>query len=466
MRLSPCTGTSYSSWLSTTALSLLAGSTFTTAITLDLTDTNSIKSAASTCAYNLLTFYTGNNTGDVPGNLPQPYYWWEAGAMFGILIDYYYYTNDSQYNDLVTQGMLWQTGTDNDYMTPNQTKTEGNDDQGFWGMAAMSAAEQKFPDPPSSKPQWLALAQAVFNDQASRWDTQYCNGGLRWQIFTFNTGYDYKNSISNGCFFNLGARLALYTGNATYAQWAEKTFNWTQAVALMDQNYHFYDGAHTTLNCSDINKEQWTYNAGVFLLGASVMYNYTNGSALWQERVNGILNATSIFFATKPANVMYEVACEPTNTCDTDNYSFKAYLARWLVASIKYAPFIQTTVMPWIQASATAAALQCSGGPNGQMCGMKWTAGATWDGTTGVGQQMGALSVIQANLINQVAVPVTNKTGGTSTGNAAAGGGGGISTSDPALSQDTITQGSRAGAGILTCLVLISVMSTSWWMMA
>ena len=194
--------------------------------------------------------------------------------MFGILIDYYYYTNDTQYNDLVTQGMLWQTGTDDDYMTPNQTKTEGNDDQGFWGMAAMSAAEQKFPDPPSSKPQWLALAQAVFNDQASRWDTQYCNGGLRWQIFTFNTGYDYKNSISNGCFFNLGARLALYTGNDTYAQWAEKTFNWTQAVALMDANYHFYDGAHTTLNCSDINKEQWTYNAGVFLLGASVMYNY------------------------------------------------------------------------------------------------------------------------------------------------------------------------------------------------
>lgn len=194
--------------------------------------------------------------------------------MFGTLIDYYYYTNDTTYNDDVTQGMLWQTGPDNDYMTPNQTKTEGNDDQGFWGMAAMSAAEQKFPDPPADKPQWLALAQGVFNTQASRWDTQYCNGGLRWQIFTFNTGYDYKNSISNGCFFNLGARLALYTGNDTYAQWAEKTFNWTQAVSLMDSQYHFYDGAHTTLNCSDVNKLQWTYNAGVFLLGAATMYNY------------------------------------------------------------------------------------------------------------------------------------------------------------------------------------------------
>jgi len=222
----------------------------------------------------MMTFYTGNHTGDVPGNLPQPYYWWEAGAMFGTLIDYYYYTNDSTYNDVVTQAMLFQTGPDDDYMTPNQTKTEGNDDQGFWGMAAMAAAEQKFPDPPAGKPQWLALAQGVFNTQAARWDTQYCNGGLRWQIFTFNTGYDYKNSISNGCFFNLGARLALYTGNDTYAQWAEKTFNWTQASQLMDSNYHFYDGAHTTLNCTDINKVQWTYNAGVFLLGAATMYNY------------------------------------------------------------------------------------------------------------------------------------------------------------------------------------------------
>lgn len=133
---------------------------------------------------------------------------------------------------------------------------------------------------------------------------------------------------------------------------------------------------------------------------------------------------------------------------------------------MKYAPFIQTTVMPWVQASATAAALQCSGGTNGQMCGMKWTAGATWDGTQGVGQQMGALSIIQANLIDQVSVPVTNKTGGTSQGNVGAGGGGGVSTSNPALSENVITQGSKAGAGILTCLVLITVIGCSWWMIA
>lgn len=234
---------------------------------------DSIKNAAKTIARDLMTFYNGDKPGGVPGNLPAPYYWWECGAMFGTLLDYFYYTGDDQYNNVITDGLLFQVGPDNDYMPPNQTKTEGNDDQGFWALAVMSAAEQNFPNPPDNKPQWLALAQAVFNLQAGRWDTQYCGGGLRWQIFSFNTGYDYKNTISNGVFFNLAARLAMYTGNQTYADWADKAWNWTVATGMMGPDYHFYDGAHTTLNCTDVNKQQWTYNAGVYLLGAANMYN-------------------------------------------------------------------------------------------------------------------------------------------------------------------------------------------------
>lgn len=72
----------------------------------------------------MVSYYTGNRTGDVPGNLPQPYFWWEAGAMFGALIDYWYYTGDDQYNAIVTQGLLHQVGPNNDFMPPNQTKTE------------------------------------------------------------------------------------------------------------------------------------------------------------------------------------------------------------------------------------------------------------------------------------------------------------------------------------------------------
>lgn len=55
---------------------LLCGGLGDAAITLNLTSKESIKKAASTAAFDLMKYYTGNNTGDVPGNLPDPYYWY------------------------------------------------------------------------------------------------------------------------------------------------------------------------------------------------------------------------------------------------------------------------------------------------------------------------------------------------------------------------------------------------------
>lgn len=161
-----------------------------------------------------MQYYTGNETGGTPGLLPANYYWWEGGAMWGALIDYYYYTGDSTYNNVTTEALLFQVGTQNDYEPRNQSFDLGNDDQAFWAFAALSAAELNFPNPPADQPQWLALAQAVFNRQASRWDLATCNGGLRWQIFAFNGGYDYKNAISNGAFFQIAARLGMSSPRA------------------------------------------------------------------------------------------------------------------------------------------------------------------------------------------------------------------------------------------------------------
>jgi mannan endo-1,6-alpha-mannosidase len=143
-------------------------------------------------------------------------------------------------------------------------------------MAAMRAAETEFPDPPKDSPQWLALAQAVFNTQAVQYDLPpaTCGGGLRWQIFTFNNGYHYKNSISNGVFFSLGARLARYTGNTTYSDWAEKTYTWVEQIGLLTPDFTVFDGTDEGNNCSDINHLRWSYNIGVYLFGAANMYNY------------------------------------------------------------------------------------------------------------------------------------------------------------------------------------------------
>jgi Glycosyl hydrolase family 76 len=216
----------------------------------------------------------GNQYGQTPGILPGPYYWWEAGAMWGAMIDYWHYTGDTTYNNLTMQALQWQVGPHNDFMPPNASASLGNDDQAFWGMAAMAAAEYKFPNPLQSQPSWLSLAQAVFNEQIGRWDTKYCGGGIRWQIYEI-TGYDLKNSISNGCLINIASRLARYTSDDMYAQWAEKIWDWMWTIGLIDTNYNVYDNTEADrLNCTTIDRAQWSYNAGTLLMGASTMWNY------------------------------------------------------------------------------------------------------------------------------------------------------------------------------------------------
>jgi mannan endo-1,6-alpha-mannosidase len=350
-------------------------------------------------------------------------------------------------------------------MPPNQTMTEGNDDQGFWAMAAMSAAECQFPDPPPNKPQWLALAQAVFNTQAARWEEQDCGGGLRWQIFPWNNGYNYKNSISQACFFNIAARLARYTGNQSYAEWAERTWDWMVATGLLNlKNYYIYDGMHIE-NCSRITPYQWTYNAGAFLLGAAALYNFSNESSqaeTWRERVDGLLNGSLIFFTGENANnIMAEVACEPVGLCDLDQQSFKAYLSRWMAATTKWAPWTYDRVKPLLEASALAAVETCTGGDNGRMCGLKWSE-RKWDGTVGVGQQMAAMEVVLANIIRDSRPPVTEGDGGTSVGDPGAGGED-LGRKTPAFRR--VSSAERAGAYILTVLAVVGVVVGSMFVL-
>lgn len=438
----------------------------------NMADVDSIKAGAGTIAYGLMGWYTGNHTGDVAGNLPDPYYWWEAGAMFGTLVDYWAYTGDTTYVNETYQALQHQVGDDHDYMPTNQTLTEGNDDQGFWALSAMTAAETNFKNPNTTTaggPQWLAIAQAVFNEYVWRWEASNssCNGGLRWQIFTFNNGYTYKNSISNGCFFNIAARLARYTGNASYADWATEVYDWMDGVGFIDNAYNVYDGASCagTSNCTEIDKAQWTYNAGIFMHGAAVMYNYTNGSDVWGTRVTGLVNRTATYFFNN--SIIQEQPCEPQDTCTTDDFSFKGYALKWMAKTYQMMPSTYDTIYPLLLATGKAAAASCTGTAdgsegfvlNGIACGFKWTA-STYDGTSGVGQQMSALQAVTFTLDGPV--PYSANTGGTSSGDT---GGGSDKTDSSVDGTTTITTGDRAGAGILTAFVLAAMIGGCTWMM-
>ncbi|KAK0637060.1 glycosyl hydrolase family 76-domain-containing protein [Bombardia bombarda] len=452
-------------------LPLLASSA-RAALQVDLESASSIKAAARQVAYDLMTYYHGNESGQIPGILPGPppagdYYWWEGGALWGTMIDYWHYTGDETYNEVTTEAMLFQTGApQNAYMPRNWTASLGNDDQGFWGMSAMLAAEVNYPNPPVGQPQWLELAQAVFNTQAApeRHDT-VCGGGLRWQIPLANTGYDYKNSIANGIFFNLGARLARYTGNQTYSDWAERTWDWMMGVGLMDDEGNVYDGAHTGDNCTDVFKAQFSYNAAVFMQGAAFMYNITTGDAqsTWRDRLTRLMNRTiDVFFYTGP---MVEVSCELDDRimCKTDMLSFKGYAHRWMANTAQLAPFSHDVILGALKTSTAAAARSCAGGDYGRQCGFRWTTGG-YDGLTGAGQAMSALAALTSLLVDEddVGGPVTNGTGGTSRGDADAG-----RDPNPDLGREVLGPvriRDRVGAGVLTFLVMMGLVGAMVWM--
>ncbi|CEJ56766.1 hypothetical protein PMG11_02964 [Penicillium brasilianum] len=434
------------------------------AITLNVDDENSLKTAAKTVAADMINFYNDRDSKDIPGKFDGT--WWEGGSMFMTLIQYWWLTGDSQFNDAIQAGMYWQKG-DDDFFPSNYSQYLGNDDQVFWGLAAITAAELNFPEQ-SNQPSWVSLAQGVFNTQVPRWDTSSCHGGMRWQIWPYQSGYTTKNAISNGGLFQLAARLALYTKNETYAEWAERIWDWSATTPLLKQkNWNIADSTTCETQCTDHGDWQWTYNYGTYISGAGYMYNYTNGTASkWKDGIDGLVGTSSQFYPTTgyngaAGNVLVEITCESVEKCDRNQITFKAYFSSWLAFLTTIVPGTSDMILPKLKTSAQAAVKTCTAGTDGTLCGIKWYKQAS-DSTNGLEQQMAVLGVLNANLVPfKGQAPYTADTGGSSKSNPNAGTN---SSNQQVPTLNNITTGDRAGAGILTVIFVTGWAVAVTWM--
>ncbi|GIZ42224.1 hypothetical protein CKM354_000550000 [Cercospora kikuchii] len=422
--------------------SLLLAANFTSAIGLDLENEESIVSAGRTIVEHIFTIYKGNETGETPGLLPDPYYWWHAGLMFDSLINYWAVSGDEDLPGVISQGLLFQVGPDNNYMPPNQSKSLGNDDMAFWASAALTAAELGLPQ--SEDLPWLQLAETTFNTIAVRWDTETCGGGLKWQIFSFNNGYNYKNSVSTLAFAQLGARLARFTGNTTYSDWAERSLTWLQEVGLFElpsgQNSSeasetpdrvaIYDGTDDLANCSEINHIEWTQNDGLLLSTSAYAFNATGGTRTWSAySFAGLVYANSFFAGSEDDDtrgIITEPACIPTENCNVDQIAFRALLARGLARTRDLTLNSNTTssdgdsttydtINRILRTSAEAAARSCTGGESGNVCGLDWRS-ESFDGSEGIGQDLAALEVILGVLPRRRFATVNERVNNTGSG--------------------------------------------------
>ncbi|KAK2009675.1 family 76 glycoside hydrolase [Colletotrichum eremochloae] len=457
---------------------LLLGSLSSAIAELKIDTHSNIVESSRSLAKDAMTFYNGEEPGNIPGILPGPPatssgdYWWYQGASFwATYLDYWHLTGDDSYSNTIRTGMLYQAGPNNDYMPLNQTASMGNDDQCFWGTAALAAAEYEFPIRDGDAT-WVDLAKTVWNTQASpmRHD-ETCNGGLRWQILRSNAGYDWKQTTSNACFFNMGARLARYTGNATYSEWAEKTWDWLSGVGFIDSDtWAVYDGARVETNCTDINKVQFSYNAAMLVQGAAFLYNITDGSDLWRERTEKLVDSLlKTFF---PNGTAYEIACENRKgLCPSDALWYKGYVHRWLSSATQLAPFIANKALPVLRSSAEAAVKQCLAGKSGlaNQCGFYWADGVfadpkTTDNTTGAGEAVSVLAAVSNLLITDASAPVTEASSKSGDSNGGGKGNSPSGISDTASPTGTVAPSGAESVGmdIKVSLFLGSLMALSW----
>ncbi|KAH6861269.1 putative glycosyl hydrolase [Alternaria alternata] len=388
----------------------------TAALDLDVQNKDSIILAAQALAGGIVKFYNDSLSEDgIPGLFPDPYFWYEGGMIFNALIDYSYLTGDKQYDSIVSEGIQGQLGDHPGlaFFPDNQTAQITNDDQSLWALAAMAAAESDFPKPENQS--WVKYAAQVFDAQVLRWDDKSCNGGLRWTIFTFQAGYDYKSGAANGDFFLLAARLAKFTGNETYSEWADKSFTWAKDIGIINDEYAVFDGGDATDDCRDINGFLWTNLHAAYTEGSAIMQNITNGKQKWTDALQGLVNSSAIFF--QQHDVLTEIACETTGKCDVSMRAYKGMAISSYARAVVAAPIIAEPLMKKLEVSAQAAAGTCGGDFYNVQCSLDWanSTEGMWeaaDASDGnLNEVYDALQAVQGLLFSQTTPPNVTSSG-------------------------------------------------------
>lgn len=381
------------------------------ALDLDISNPQSVEHAASTIGANLMAY------GPVAGRFPQlqPWYWWIGGAAWDTFLSYTAFTNDTQFLTPTIQQLNANVGPANDFVVLANANSEATDDQMFWTFAALDALELRVEPTgmacPATDPgchPFLDLARNSYNDYVARWDAAAgtCGGGLPWgfQDIASNRGQlNYKNAITNGGFFQIAARLARYTGEPAYAQRATQVWDWMAATGLITADGSVLDGADKTTDCKSLTPLEWSYNTGVLVYGAAAMADYTHGqNATWTERVAMLTDAAIAKFTgpvPEAPGVLFERQndCELQGKCNTDQKTFKGYLARWLGRAASLCPKVQERIRNVLEASATGLAKTCTGGAAETSCGTQWWTGA-FNGQVEPSQDLAAFDVVVALL--------------------------------------------------------------------
>jgi predicted alpha-1,6-mannanase (GH76 family) len=204
------------------------------------------------------------------GLYAKPSGWWNAANSITVLADYSRATGSTQYLSAIRntfQNASRANGTTNFI-------NEYDDDEGWWALAWIDAYDL------TQSPEYLTMAETIFADIATEWDTTTCGGGVWWQ-----KPAHYKNAIANELFLEVAASLANRTAgeeSASYLAWADKEWAWFKGSGMINSGNLVNDGLNSTnpSACRSNGQTTWTYNQGVILGGLVELSRANKDSAL------------------------------------------------------------------------------------------------------------------------------------------------------------------------------------------
>jgi predicted alpha-1,6-mannanase (GH76 family) len=208
------------------------------------------------------------------GLYQKPTDWWNSANAITVLVDYSRATHSTQYLSTVANTF----GKASKAYGVVNFSNDSNDDEGWWALAWIDAYDL------TKTPGYLAMAQTIFADMTTQWDTTTCGGGVWWSKDLKHSAY--KNAVTNELFLEIAASLANRvtdrTRKAEYLSWAQKEWKWFSASGMINSDNLVNDGLNATnpAACTSNKQATWTYNQGVVLGGLAELYKADHDASL------------------------------------------------------------------------------------------------------------------------------------------------------------------------------------------
>jgi predicted alpha-1,6-mannanase (GH76 family) len=215
------------------------------------------------------------------GLYQAPTGWWNAANAMTVLANYSRATGSKRYRPAMKNTL------ENASRSKGTTNfiNEYDDDEGWWALAWIDAYDL------THSSAYLKMAESIFANMSSEWDTTTCGGGIWWK-----KPAEYKNAIANELFLSVAASLANRTRGKKaefYRSWADKEWAWFKASGMINGDHLVNDGLTSTDPKACVNNagKTWSYNQGV-ILGGLVELSKADKDATLMDQAKAIADAT------------------------------------------------------------------------------------------------------------------------------------------------------------------------------